>query len=268
MNDYHIYRNAWRFDGAPHDETKLEKKEWQSLLKRGGLLVRNTYDFDCKQETNFWSIIKDHYGGLEELTSKTKNRINKSLDHLEFRLIDISLIKDFGYPILKATYEDYAVADRIMNPAIFNEYLQVYQTKKHDCWGVFDKANGEMIGFQIIWLWDKACQYDLIGVQPSYKRNQTFPYYGLFHIMNQYYLQEKGFLYVTDGTRSITEHSNIQPFMVEKFNFRKAYCHLAIHYKWWMRLAVRILYPFRKLIVQPQVKAILNMESMKRKTEN
>ena len=263
-NHYHLYRNAWRFDGAPHEEQKLEKKEWHALLKRGGLMVRNTYNFDCQQETAFWSIIKDKYGGLEELTSKTRNRIIKAFDNLEFKLIDISMVKKLGYPILKATYEDYAVSDREMNNDVFESYLQVYNYKKHECWGIFDKADGKMIGFQINWLWDNACQYDLIGVLPQYKHNQSFPYYGLFHTMNQYYLQEKGLLYVTDGTRSVSEHSNIQPFMEEKFNFRKAYCQLSVHYKWWMKIAVNVLYPFRKTITLPRIKAILNMEAMQR----
>ena len=263
MNGYHLYRNVWRFDGAPHEEQKLEKKEWKALLKKGGLMVRNTYDFDCQQETEFWSLIKDRFGGLEELTSKTRNRVNKALDNLDFKLIDLSVVKQYGYPILKATYEDYAVSDRAMNPEVFEDHLRVYQTKKHDCWGIFDKANGQLVGFQIIWLWEKACQYDLIGVLPQYKRNQTFPYYGIFHTMNRYYLQEKGLLYVTDGTRSISEHSNIQPFMMEKFHFRKAYCKLEVHYKWWVKLAVKMLYPFRKFIKRPNVKAILNMEGMK-----
>ena len=120
-----------------------------------------------------------------------------------------------------------------------------------------------MIGFCANWLWSDAVEYGLVGVLPEYKRECTaYPYYGLFYSMNQYYLQEKGFRYVTDGSRSITEHSNIQPFLEEKFLFRKSYCHLAIHYKWWMKLAVKILYPFRKRIKNNNVRAILNMEAM------
>lgn len=261
---YSLYRNAWRYSGPPHEEQKLDKEAYDNLLRMGGLLVRNTYDFDCQEETCFWHVIKDQFEGMEELTSKTRNRINKAFDHLEFKLIDISIVKEFGYPILKATYEDYAVSDREMNKEIFDSYLQVYNYKKHECWGIFDKADGKMIGFQINWLWDNACQYDLIGVLPQYKRNQSFPYYGLFHTMNQYYLKEKGYMYVTDGTRSISEHSNIQPFMIEKFNFRKAYCQLAIHYRWWMKIAVNLLYPFRKTITLPRIRAILNMEAMQR----
>ena len=65
-----------------------------------------------------------------------------------------------------------------------------------------------------------------------------------------------------DGGRSITNHSNIQPFLIDKFNFKKAYCHFDIYYKWWLRVAIKMLYPFRKLIKVHQVQSLLNMEAM------
>ena len=82
--------------------------------------------------------------------------------------------------------------------------------------------------------------------------------------MNRYYLDERKVMYVNDGARSITNHSNIQPFLIDKFNFRKAYCHLEIKYKWWLEFAVKCLYPFRKIIPVRQIKAILDMEAMAR----
>ena len=262
MNDFYLYRKAWRYDGAPHEEPELKEKDWQHLLKQGGLMVRNSYDFDCLEETCFWNLIKDQFGGLEELSSNTRNRVMKSLESLDFRLVDFSMIRTTGYPILKATFDDYATVDRPMNPKVFEEYLRHCQNNDYEYWGVFDKSTDEFIGFCANRLWPEAAEYGVIGIWPQYKHNGTFPYYGLFHSMNRYYLQEKGFRYVTDGSRSITEHSNIQQFLEEKFLFRKAYCRLAIHYRWWMKLAVNMLYPFRKLITLPRVKAVLNMEAM------
>jgi hypothetical protein len=262
MNNFYLYRKAWRFDGAPHEEPQLEKEEWRALLRQGGLLVRNTYDFDCSQKTPFWNLIKDHFGGLEELSGNTRKKVRRSLEKLDFKPIDIDLIEQQGFPILKATYDDYAVTDRVMDQKTFGEYIGLCKSKRYDYWGIF--YNEKMIGFCANWLWDDAVEYGLVGVLPEYKRECTvYPYYGLFYSMNQYYLQEKGFRYVTDGSRSITEHSNIQPFLEEKFHFRKSYCHLAIHYKWWMKVAVKLLYPFRRLITIPSVKAVLNMESMR-----
>lgn len=264
MQDFYLYRQAWRFDGAPHEEPKLQEQEWKALLKQGGLMVRNTYNFDCQEETCFWNLIKDQFGGQEELSSNTKNRVNKALDRFDFRLIDISLIQDSGYPILKATFDDYVTVDRPMNPQVFEDYLRHCQSKDYEYWGVFDRSTNGFIGFCANRLWKEAAEYGIIGIQPEYKHNGTFPYYGLFYRMNQYYLQEKSFRYVTDGSRSITEHSNIQDFLVEKFKFRKSYCNIAIRYCKWMKIAVKILYPFRKIITLPRVKAILNMEAMQR----
>lgn len=261
--DYLLYRNAWRFAGPPHLEQQLQTDEYRSLLKEGGYFVRNTYDFDCEKETSFWSIIKDHFGGLEELSGNTRKKVRRSLEHFEFKFVDLKLIRKEGYPILKATYEDYAVSDRTMNARTFNAFLDLCEQYNYECWGVFDRDNNTLVGFCLNHVWPDSCEYGVVGILPKYKRKSTtYPYYGLYYSMNQYYLQEKGLLYVTDGTRSITEHSNIQPFLEEKFHFRKAYCHLKVYYNWWMRIAVKLLYPFRKIIRIPQVKAVLNMEAM------
>lgn len=262
--DYFKYRNAWRYHGAPHIEIKLTKYDYCNILKYGGFLVRNTYDFDTAEKTDFWYIVKDGFGGMEELSGNTRKKVRRSLEHFEFKIVNAQLVKKLGYPIMCATYEDYSVADRKMNRQVFDDMMEMFGDG-YEYWGVFDKINGDFVGFCVNRVWDNACGYEVLGILPKYKRKSTsYPYYGLYYSMNQHYLKEKNFRYVTSGTRSITEHSNIQPFLEEKFHFRKAYCHLTIHYKWWMKLIVKILYPLRKIVTIPQVKAILNMESMTR----
>lgn len=263
MNGYYLYRKAWRYDGPPHEEPQLSKKKRKALLKQGGLLVRNTYEFDKPEETKFWYIIKDDFGGFEELPSNERNEVRRAQKSLRFELVDPEIIKKEGWRILKATYDDYAISDRTMNETVFQQYLSHCFERHFDYWGVFDQDR--MIGFCTVWIWSPdSCEYGLIGILPEYKHNNTYPYYGLFYRMNEYYLVEKGFRYVADGARSITGHSRIQDDLVKNFRFRKAYCQLEITYQWWVRLAVKILYPFRKLISAPQVKAVLNMESMTR----
>ena len=97
MKRYYLYRNAWRYEGAPDQETKLAKSDWQALLKQGGLLVRNTYDFDQQEESCFWYVIKDRFGGLEEFSSNERNKINRSTKELTFRKVDIELLKQEGW---------------------------------------------------------------------------------------------------------------------------------------------------------------------------
>ena len=263
MNGYYLYRKAWRFKGAPHEETKLDKKDWQALLKRGGLLVRNTYNFDQEQENSFWYIIKNTFIGLEEYSSNERNKIRRAIKELDFKKINIDVLKTEGWNILKATYDDYAVSDRSIDETVFLDYLSSCEHQDFDYWGVFD--HDKLVGFCTVWLWlPDSCEYGLIGIMPEYKHNNTYPYYGLFYKMNEYYLGEKKYRYVADGARSITEHSHIQDFLIQNFNFRKAYCQLEVHYCWWMKIAVKMLYPFRKIIPLPRIKAILNMEAMQR----
>ncbi|MGM9704630.1 MAG: hypothetical protein ACI3YB_01395 [Prevotella sp.] len=50
--------------------------------------------------------------------------------------------------------------------------------------------------------------------------------------MNRHYLENRKLKFVSDGARSITNHSNIQPFLIDKFKFRKAYCNIRLTYKW------------------------------------
>ena len=77
MNGFYLYRKAWRYDGAPHQEPQLQEAEWKALLKQGGLMVRNTFDFDCQEETTFWNLIKDRYENLDELSGNTRKKVRR-----------------------------------------------------------------------------------------------------------------------------------------------------------------------------------------------
>lgn len=263
MSGFYLYRKAWRFDGAPHEEPLLLENDWKALLKKGGLLVRNTYNFDQEKESHFWYVIKDTFQGLDDFSSNERNKIRRAVKTLTFKKVSINLLKSEGWNILQATYEDYAVSDRTMDETVFLDYLSACEKQDFDYWGIFDQE--KLIGFCTVWIWlPDSCEYGLIGILPEYKHNNTYPYYGLFYKMNEYYLGEKKYRYVTDGARSITEHSHIQDFLIQNFGFRKAYCQLAVHYQWWMKIVVNLLYPFRKIITLPRIKAILNMEAMQR----
>ena len=90
------------------------------------------------------------------------------------------------------------------------------------------------------------------------------PLYGLYFERDKYYLEEQNLEFVISGSRTITKHSNIQDFLIEKFGFRKAFCRLYLKYKWWFGIIVKILYPFRRFIKIAKVQSILNMEAMAR----
>lgn len=261
LNDgYFLYRHAWRFNLAPHQEERLQKPQWKGLLALGGIMVRNTYDFDHSEEQAFWYLIKDSFEGLEGLSSNNRNKVRRALSSFDYRLIDQETVQEQGYAILQATFRDYGASDRSLSEKEFEAQMSRGKRDGFEYWGVFDKETNDFIGWCDVHPWADCCEYGVIGILPKYKHNSTYPYYGLFYSMNAYYLDERKMKYVTDGTRSITEHSNVQGFLIQNFNFRKAYCKLELHYQWWFGILVRLLYPFRKVISLPRVKAILRQE--------
>lgn len=257
-----IYRNAWRYNLAPDHEPELSDSQCAELLKQGGWFVRNTYDFDCKKETKFWYLIKDSFGGMDEHSQNERKKLRHAFRSFNYQLIDVELVIRSVYPIVKTTFMDYNVTDRDMNEGVFNDYLEHCVRNKYDFWGAFEKGTQKLVGFCAVHVFENSCEYGLIGFEPKYKHNATYPYYGFFYKMNEYYLGEKGFKYVSDGSRSITEHSNIQPFLEQNFKFRKAYCKLKVRYKWWFGAIVHVLLPFRNVIKNRNVKAVLNMHRM------
>ena len=86
--DFELYRHAWRYALAPNNEPQLSDSQCKTLLKKGGLMVRNTYDFDCEIETKFWYVIKDSFGGMDELSSNVRRKIRKAENVFEYKIID------------------------------------------------------------------------------------------------------------------------------------------------------------------------------------
>jgi hypothetical protein len=264
MNSFFLYRHAWRSNEAPHLESRISKEECKNLLSQGGFLVRNTFDFDTAVPTSFWYIIKDHFEGLNELSSNTRRKVRKALSSYEYKKVGKSVLLQSAYSdIVKPVYAAYRVKDRSISEQWFHHHID-QDERDYDFWACYEKKTGRLVGFADVHRWFDTCEYRLICVHPDCWHNATYPYYGLIFTLNQYYLETLKMKYVTDGARSITEHSNIQDFLIQNFKFRKAYCKLYVCYTWWMNPIVNLLFPFRKVIYLPQIKAILNMEAMRR----
>ncbi len=255
---YRLYKGAWIFEKDPHLEHKLNTQELKSLFSQGGVMVRNAYNFDCGQETSFWFVIKDHFGGMEELSSKMRNQVKKCFKTMRVEKISANELKEVGYPVFVDASESYKV--KSVPPSKEDFFLRITNAEENEFWGCFDIETNKLVAFSMNCVSKESCEYRTMKAIPAFQKQ--YAYYGLIYEMNRYYLEEKGLKYVNDGARSITNHSNIQPFLIEKFNFRKAYCNINIYYIWWLNIIVKVLYPFRKIIKVRQVQSLLTMEAM------
>lgn len=267
MNQYRFYKKSWIFL-EESKETLLSKEESRALLKKGGYFIRNTYDFDTEKETSFWFIIKDRIEDISELPFSARRNIRISQRKYNFNIIDKERLLKVGYEILSSAQKSYKVKSAVTTEDDFRKMIDEYeQNGKIEYWEVIDKSNGKIVGFSINRIKEDSCEYDTMSCKPEALRNRSYPYYGLIYEMNRYYLGEKKLKYVSDGSRSITEHSNIQDFLMHNFKFRKAYCKLKVHYKWWFGVVVKLLFPFKNIIPFRNVRAILKMEEYSRKSQ-
>lgn len=260
--NYKLYKGAWVAEDLFH-EVELTNNECVSLLSSGGYLVRNVYGFDGGEETSFYFVIKDKFGGMEELSAKKRNQVRKSFKMCDIMKVSREEMLTQGYEVHAIAAGSYKVKAVVPSQEEFRRRFSDENAKNHDYWAAYDKQTKKMIAFSINFVHDDICDYETMKAIPSFQKSH-YPYYGLLYEMNRYYLEEKGLKFVNDGARSITNHSNVQPFLIETFNFRKAYCRLNIKYKWWFGIIVSILYPFRRFIQIAKVQAILNMEAMAR----
>ena len=249
IHQYRKYQYGLIYKCAAHTEKKLSDIEARQLLKTyNALFVRNVYDWDCKEETSFWYVIQDAPIGIESLHSKCRNQVRRSYKTLLFNMLDVNRggVIDDLYEVYISSFARYKI--QTSAPMEKDEFtLHVTGVSKvADFWGAFDKETEKLIAYAEVVIQGNAAKYSALKAIPE-DMTGTYPFYGLLFEMNRYYIEEKGFLYVTDGARSITEHSNIQSFL-EKFNFRRAYCHFKITYVWWLGLIVKMLYPLRSII--------------------
>ena len=227
----------------------------------------NTFDFDTNVELPYYYVIKDSFGGIEELSTKVRNQIRKSFKTYDIKRISSDEMLRVGYPVFLAALKSYKVKAKIISELDFLDSIKKGSLKGNiDYWAVYDKKTGQVVAVAINTLHGDCCEYNTMKADPQYL-NSTYPYYGLIFEMNRYYLDELKLLYVNDGAKSITNHSNIQTFLIDKFNFRKAYCRVQIVYQWWFKLMVVLLYHFRSLIPVLKIRAILNIEEIRRKMD-
>ena len=259
---YHLYKHCWVFGKAPHLETKLELEEVTHFFEKGGFMLRNIFDFDKKESSEFWYVIKDSFGGMKELGDRTGRSVRKSLKMYDFKIIDKKYIKKYGYPIYLKALKNYRVKAVAQTREEFERWIESC-TEDNEFWMVFSKETGEAIGYSVNTLREDCVEYNQSRVNPDFLGN-TYPFYGLFYEMNRHYLEEKKLRYVIDGARSLTEHSHIQDFLIERFKFRKAYCEVKIYYRQPFKTALMLLYPFRRFFRDQRFVGIFKMEEIRR----
>lgn len=259
-----IYKEVWVSEHAPHNASKLTDEECEALFKQGGWAIREIYDFDSASETSFYAVIKDQFGGMEELSKKVRTKVRKALKTYEIRKATLDDLLRYGADIYYnafAKYKGKCVPDS--KEKLESRFRMVAENDDYDAWIMFRIEDKVPVGWSITHIYENMCEYETVKVDAAFL-DSTYPSYGLFFTMNQHYLSERNLSYVHAGWRSVTQHSNIQSFLIDQFDFRKAYCKMNMRYKFPLNVAVSLLFPIRKILPNCKIKTMLLQEAFAR----
>ena len=231
--------------------------------------ARWTSDFDCQVETKFWYVINDKKLDITDYSKNTRSKIRRGLKRCKVILVEKTEIKKHGFECYIQAFRSYRTHMLPKNIQDFTKEIDMLDETWH-FWGIYN-SDGKMIGYSQNKVFNNYCDYSTIKFHPEYLK--LYPSFALFYTMNQYYLNENNFQYVNDGSRSISHDTNIQAFLMSKFKFRKAYCKLHIIYSKPVKILVKILFPFSRVLrcfdYGPLVKIniLLYQESIRRSYE-
>jgi len=261
---WYAYQGALLPRVPPHQEVYLTEEEQKELLKESkALFLRYTNEWD-REESEFWYVIKDTKEEIDRYKSKVRNQIKKGLKNTIVKKGDKEVVADSGYEVYCEAFSNYTTFHK---PSSKDRFRKGILSSKDEFWAVYNHED-RLIAYANNFKESGVYHYNSMKFHPRYLK--LYSSYALIYEMNSYYLNQKETLYVNDGARSIAHNTNIQDFLIKKFNFRKAYCRLNISYRKDIGVVVSILYPFRKLLkkidhtVFNKISVVLKQEEIRR----
>lgn len=229
------------------------------------MLIRYTTDFDCKEQTRFWYIVKDGPYDFNELGAKYKNNVNRSLKRTEVKQINPLNYIDELWVVEQAAYAHYKNADNAQTKEQFIEGLKK-TSKTHEWWAAFSKKDGTIAGWMMCsnnGTWTETCRAKYHPERQGWNR----PSDALHHAVLTHYLNELGQERIVSGTRNVNHKTHVQEYKENNWKFRKAYCHLHVIYNPKILWIIKLIYPFRRLLklfdfitLVHQVNALMTLE--------
>ena len=157
---------------------------------------------------------------------------------------------DFGeqiYSLLVETCKTYKGIKASVDREEILCAVKYWQSSYYKVYGAFFRENGELAGYTLLRKNDNCISIPVYKTHPQYEKYQASA-----ALLNKMLQDHADFLasggYICDGSRNIQHKTNFHGYLAKYFQFRRAYCRLHIIYHPRIRLFVKMLYPFRKIL--------------------
>ncbi len=245
----------------------LSKKDTHKLFKFFNSYLIQWYSKRDKLNSKQWyAVICDEFLPVDKIpSSNMRNQIRKGLKNCEVKKIDAETMCNHGYEVYINAFKNY----KSKNTKIIskNEFVKNIRTSDNfndiiDYWGVF--VNKKLVAFAENYIYDNLeVNYSIVKFDPKYLKYYTS--YALFYKMNEYYLGDYSFEYVSEGYRSLSHETNIQNYLINKFKFKKFYLQLNVEYREPLKSILNLTYPFNKIFnFSKQLVSLYSLEKIRR----
>ncbi len=266
MVEWRRYNGALIPQEPPHIEPSPEDVERGKKLG-GYRFMTYTTDFDCKEETPWWYVIKDDPIDLQTVKSSVRYKINKGMRYVDIRRIDHRAYGKELYCCYRKAQERYRAHEGNISEEAF---VAALQQDPSEYYGAFFRENGQLVAYVKNVVQGDCVNMSVIKYDPEYLKYQISAALTYQVILD--YINGGRCKYVLDGQRAIRHKTNIQEYLEDYFGFRKAYCRLQMVYSPVMKLLVTLLYPFRNVmeklagdrVLLNNVASVLKMEEIRR----
>lgn len=252
-------------EGPASENFHLPLEEQKKLIKKlNGLLYRGTLGFNSSK--GYYVVIADEFISPDQIKDRNiRYEIKRALKLNRVVKISAQILAENGYDVyLKAVQSYRGFKGGIISKENYVKNLlssQSYEDIIH-YWGVYHED--KLVGYSSNYLYDKIeANYSQIKYNPEYFKKGIS--YALIHTMNEYYLKEKGFSYVSDGYMSLQHESNIQNFLIRNFGFYQKQVTLQITFAFPLNWIVLVGKPFKNLLMKldQRFKGIFKINELK-----
>ena len=249
------------FYGINNYDAKRELK----LEKRAFFAIYPT-NFDESRKNDWFYVIKDSVFKIENLKSKDRNYVKKSVSSFLCKKINPN---DFETEILSIA-NDVAKNYGVTTTVYCKSDLNNWKSPGNDFFGVFDKNTCRLLGWALLSKYGDHIDFSMLKIeQDAVKRGASAAL--IYNILYEYKQYLSGGGIINDGSRNLLHKTNFQYYLIRYFGFRKCYADLNIVYKPYIKFIVFLIYPFREqlkllshCIFFKKISAVLLLESIRR----
>lgn len=226
----------------PHLVPAISLRSAESALaKSNAIIARWTGRLDRGENTRWWFVICDGVYDRGRLSSNTRSKLSRGKRRLLVRPLSVNEVLADGYLVCAAAAKTYGSTEFLPPHSDFVKRVSAANLVAGavEYWGVFEDA--KLVAFSENHIQDGAVFLESIWYDPVGLSNYSS--YVLIDSLLEEYLNNRGFRYVSDGSRNIYHETGVHDFLIEKFGFRRAGASMHLCYTPVMGLAMRFARP-------------------------